>query len=291
MAITFDKLKTDAKIFVELSKDPEWWKRFKEDSLLYIEIRKDNQVNVYFEGGSVARIHYCSKHKKLQIFTHKEYLDGKYDKTYPEISDCIDEKYETILKGVQDHYSQKKGKIDVLPKDKWSEKYIQAALIVNNRSIHLDSEFAYNDDQSKNRIDLIICVDGVVTFVELKKINDGRMLHEDDNTPIEIVEQMVRYRQFIEKYEAQILTYYQRVYDIKVSLGLPVPDKRPVKVNLTPELWIFDGWEKDTEGRRIHRERMYKILKEKGVNYYPIKNFKSSVQSFCIPKQPISPNI
>jgi hypothetical protein len=66
MAITFDKLKTDAKIFVELSKNPEWWKRFKEDSLLYIEIRKDNQVNVYFEGGSVARIHYCSKHKKLQ---------------------------------------------------------------------------------------------------------------------------------------------------------------------------------------------------------------------------------
>ena len=50
MAITFDKLKTDAKIFVELSKNPEWWKRFKENSLLYIEIRKDNQVNVYFEG-------------------------------------------------------------------------------------------------------------------------------------------------------------------------------------------------------------------------------------------------
>ena len=56
MAITFDKLKRDAKIFVELSKNPEWWKRFKEDSLLYIEIRKDNQVNVYFEGGSVARL-------------------------------------------------------------------------------------------------------------------------------------------------------------------------------------------------------------------------------------------
>jgi len=271
MAITFDKLKTDAKIFVELSKNPEWWKRFKEDSLLYIEIRKDNQVNVYFEGGSVARIHYCSKHKKLQIFTHKKYLNSKSNITYPECSDCIDEKYETILKQVQDCYSQKKGKIeDNTSKEKWSEKYIQAGLIVNNRSIHLDSEFAYNDDQSKNRIDLIKCIDGVVTFVELKRINDGRMLHEDDNTPLEIVDQMERYKQFVEKYEAQLLTYYQRVYDIKMSLGLPVPDSRPVKINLTPELLIFDGWEKSTEDRRVHRERMYKILKEKDIKYYTI---------------------
>ncbi len=271
MAITFDKLKIDAKIFVELSKNPEWWKRFKEDSLLYIEIRKDNQVNVYFEGGSVARIHYCSKHKKLQIFTHKKYLNRESNITYPECSDCIDEKYETILKQVQDCFSQKKGKIgDNMSKEKWSEKYIQAGLIVKNRSIHLDSEFAYNDDQSKNRIDLIKCVDGVVTFVELKRINDGRMLHEDDNTPFEIVDQMERYRQFIEKYEAQLLTYYQRVYEIKMSLGLPVPDKRPVKINSTPELLIFDGWEKSTEGRRIHRERMYKKLKEKGIKYYTI---------------------
>ena len=271
MAITFESLKANAKIFEELSKNPEWWKRFKENSLLYIEIRKDNQINVYFEGGSVARIHYCSKHKKLQIFTHKKYLNGNYDKTYPEISDSIEEKHETILKQVQDCYSQKKGKIgDNTSKEKWSEKYIQAGLIVNNRSIHLDSEFAYNDGQSKNRIDLIKCIDGVVTFVELKRINDGRMLHEDDNTPLEIVDQMERYMQFIEKYEAQLLTYYQRVYDIKMSLGLPVPDKRPVKINLTPELLIFDGWEKSTERRRVHRERMYKILNEKDIKYYTI---------------------
>lgn len=96
------------------------------------------------------------------------------------------------------------------------------------------------------------------------------MLHEDDNTPLEIVDQMERYKQFIEKYEAQLLTYYQRVYDIKMSLGLPVPDNRPVKINLTPELLIFDGWEKSTKGRKDHRERMYKILNEKDIKYYTI---------------------
>lgn len=270
MAVTFETLKPDAKIFEELKTNPKWWKRFKEDPSLYIEIRKDNQVKVYFEGGSVARIHYCSKNNILQIFTHKKYLNEESNKTYPEISDRIDVKFQTIIKGVQDCYSQKKGKIGFLPKEEWSEKYIQGSLIVNNRSIHLDSEFAYNDDQSKIRIDLIKCIDGVVTFVELKRINDGRMLHEDDATPLEVVEQMERYKQFIEKYEPQLLSYYQLVYDIKVSLGLPVPNRRPEKINLTPELLIFDGWEKSTEGRRIHHERMYNILKKKGVKYNTI---------------------
>ena len=65
MAITFDTLKADAKIFEELKESPSWWVHFKNDPSLYIEIRKDNQVNVYSEGGSIARIHYCSKHKKL----------------------------------------------------------------------------------------------------------------------------------------------------------------------------------------------------------------------------------
>ena len=52
MAVTFDTLKPDAIIFHELNNNPHWWKQFKEDTSLYIEVRKDNQVNVYFEGGS-----------------------------------------------------------------------------------------------------------------------------------------------------------------------------------------------------------------------------------------------
>ena len=272
MAITFNTLKADATIFAELSKNPKWWKRFKEDPSLYIEIRKDNQVNVYYEGGSVARIHYCSRHKKLQIFTHKDYLDEGSNTTYLECSNRIEEKYKTILKRVQDCYSRKKSKTEVLPKEKWGEKFIQGSLIINNRVIHLDSEFAYNDAHSKNRIDLVKCVDGVVTFVELKRINDGRMLHNDDDTPLEIVEQMERYKQFIEKYESNLLTYYQQVYDIKKSLCLPIPNKRPDKINLTPELLIFDGWEKDTPGRTVHRIKMYERLDSKGIKYSTIKH-------------------
>ena len=82
MQVTFDTLKIEANIFSELKKNPEWFEHCKNDNSLYIEIRKDNQVNIYSEGGSVARIHYCSKLKKLQVFTHYKYLGLKYtDKT------------------------------------------------------------------------------------------------------------------------------------------------------------------------------------------------------------------
>ena len=74
MPITFDTLNPVAQIFQELNKNSIWWKTFKECPSLYIEVRKDNQVNVYYEGGSIARIHYCSRHKKLQVFTHHKYL-------------------------------------------------------------------------------------------------------------------------------------------------------------------------------------------------------------------------
>ena len=79
--ITFDTLNESAKIFDELmNQKPIWWEYCKQDKSFYIELRKDNQVNVYFEGGSIIRVHYCSRHKELQTFTHYKYL-GLKDKS------------------------------------------------------------------------------------------------------------------------------------------------------------------------------------------------------------------
>ena len=109
MPVTFETLKTEARIFHELNNNPHWWKQFKEDSSLYIEVRKDNQVNVYFEGGSIARIHYCSKHKKLQVFTHHKYLGlpaPSKSSLYIECSDFIDSCLDDVLDRIKTHYSQ-----------------------------------------------------------------------------------------------------------------------------------------------------------------------------------------
>lgn len=269
MAVTFDTLKPTAKIFEELGKEPHWWKRFKEDASLYIEVRKDNQVNVYFEGGSIARIHYCSKHKKLQVFTHHKYLGlpaPSKGGLYIECSDYIDSCLDDVLERIKTHYSQKSSVNGVVPKEKWSEKYIQGTLIVQSRHCYLDSEFAYIDGEMNNRIDLVKCSDGIVSFVELKRMSDNRMLHETDTTP-EVVLQMNRYKQFIEKYSSQLFEYYQKLYDIKKSLELPVPESRPVSINPVPELLIFDCWEKNTKGRDEHRSRLCDILQKENIKF------------------------
>ena len=278
MAITFDILKPEAKIFQELKKNPSWWARFKNDSSLYIEIRKDNQVNVYFEGGSVARIHYCSKHKKLQVFTHHKYLNlpaPSKSNAYIECSGIIDEPKETnseilvcdkVIERVKTCYSQKHAINGIVDKEKWSEKFIQGTLITQSSDFHLDSEFAYNDATDKNRIDLIRCDNGVITFVELKRIADGRMLHKTDESP-EIVDQMNRYKDFITKYSVELLAYYQKLYDVKAELGLPVPQIRPSSINPEPHLLIFDNWTKETTGRKIYRERLIDILNREKINF------------------------
>lgn len=85
------------------------------------------------------------------------------------------------------------------------------------------------------------------------------MLHKTDESP-EIIDQMTRYRDFINKYSNELLAYYQNLYDIKVDLGLPVPQVRPSSINPEPLLFIFDNWTKETTRRRIHRERLIDIL-------------------------------
>lgn len=223
-------------------------------------------------------IHYCSKHKKLQVFTHHKYLNlpaPSKRNAYIECSGIIDEPKETnseilvcdkVIERVKTCYSQKHAINGIVDKEKWSEKFIQGTLITQSSDFHLDSEFAYNDATDKNRIDLIRCDNGVITFVELKRIADGRMLHKTDESP-EIVDQINRYKDFITKYSVELLAYYQKLYDVKAELGLPVPQIRPSSINPEPHLLIFDNWTKETTGRKIHRERLIDILNREKINF------------------------
>ena len=64
MQVTFDTLKIEANIFSELKKNPEWFEHCKNDNSLYIEIRKDNQVNIYL----IDLIHSIPSHSQCQAF-------------------------------------------------------------------------------------------------------------------------------------------------------------------------------------------------------------------------------
>ncbi len=260
--VTFETLNPKAPLFEELKSGKyTWWEKVKNDSRLYIEIRKDNQINVYYEGGSVIRLHYCTRHKKVQAFTHVKYLHGKGD-GYEECADKLNELLDTIITNIPKFYSQKNG----TKKEKWSEKYIQGQYILKNRLQYIDSEFAYKENPFDIRVDLVECIDGKIRFVELKRLDDGRMLKKTDESP-EVVEQVRSYKEFIEKHQNDIIEYYQKLWEIKKSLNLQVTDTCPCSVNKDPLLLIFDRWEKTSKGREVHTHRMGEILQREKVNY------------------------
>ena len=98
--VTFEKLNVESALFAKLKsgKYP-WWDKVKNNPNLYIDVRKDNNLNVYFEGGSVIKLHYCSRHKKIQAYTHKKYL-YKEGKGYVECADMLNEKIDTIIENI-----------------------------------------------------------------------------------------------------------------------------------------------------------------------------------------------
>ena len=259
---TFETLNPNAPLFSELKSGKyAWWENIKQNQDLYIEIRKDNNINVYFQGGSVVKLHYCSKHKKIQAKTHIKYLGGNGD-DYVECS--LDKDLETIINNIPKYYSKTEDKKE--KKEEWSEKYIQSQYIIKYHSNYIDSEFAYKDDSLDIRIDLIECINGELRFVELKTIDDSRMLKRNDDNP-EVVEQIKAYDEFIKEYKKEIIEYYDKIWTIKNELGLINTEKRPSSLAEKPLLLIFNNWTKPHPMRSNRLKRIKNHLEYNKVTY------------------------
>lgn len=53
-------LNEDSQLFRELAKNPIWWQNLKNDPEIYCDIRKDNHINIYYNGGSIMRLDYLN---------------------------------------------------------------------------------------------------------------------------------------------------------------------------------------------------------------------------------------
>ena len=75
-----NKLKTTHALFQRLKDDPPlWWKNLKSDPEIYTDIRKDNSINVYHNGGSIMKLRGT---KEYIAEIHIEYIPFKKDKEY-----------------------------------------------------------------------------------------------------------------------------------------------------------------------------------------------------------------
>lgn len=275
---TFLSLDPKAEIFEKLkSLNPKWWNLFKNDKELYIDIRKDNYINVYYLGASVAEIKF-----KIDFIakTHQKYLGdivprGKtknekdkfeYDRIDLNVFDA--KKLNEIKKQIESHYSKRNSS------EHPSEKSIQGKMITAN-SKYIDSEFQFNQDSEINnlRIDLIELSNCRISFVELKGISDSRLRNDVKRNSVlpEIIEQMEKYQLFINKYEKAILNYYKTFLEIKMSLGLSTINCSNLTLNKNPKLIIVDTYTKVTLGRTNRIKDIEKLLKDNKIDYEILK--------------------
>ena len=264
---------------------PIWWENVKKDKSLYIEIRKENYLNVYYKGGCIAKISYNQRKKHFEIVTHPKYLersvefnpecykrrkkDGEtvYEAIYQDCTEWLESpnKLEHLKNNVERIYSR----ID--EGENASEKSIQGKLITQNREKYLDSEFAYQFYDGKRntiRIDLIKIENDKFIFEELKRIKDTR-LRTTKGEP-EILTQMKKYEGFLRQNKDALTTYYRILYKIKKQLKLPLPKVRDIDsivVDPKPTLLIFNNYEKMGPDRADRINDIDRILKEKDIRF------------------------
>ena len=259
----------EAEIYKELKKQPDWWKRLLSIKGVYVEIRKDKTVDVYYEGGRMAELKI--KDEKITATCHPKYLGMDVPTgSIPKYVDCLEVLKNNpyfIAKNIKICYSQKEGRNG----EDVSEKKIQGDMICRQNPIFLDSEFAHRYEIGKRktiRFDLVTIKNNKLIFIELKRIKDKRMLNKEDDEP-EILKQMDKYQKFIKVNKDKLLDYYKTLYEIKSSLKLPVPECEIEKLSVCeiPHLIIVDTYQ-SLGGRRDTRiARMKEILDKASFSY------------------------
>jgi len=271
---SFSSLNPNAKIFEELkNQQPEWWTLLREDKDLYIDIRKDNYINVYYLGGSIAKIEYKDG---FVAKTHQKYIgddkprgktkngNDKFDYDRLDLK-TLTENIVAIKSRIEDEYS---GHTE--ENEQPAEKWIQGKMIKGNAR-YIDSEFQFNQDPEigKLRIDLIELSECTLSFVELKGISDSRLTNDplrNAKTP-EIIEQMEKYKIFIKTYENELKKYYRDLILIKQNLKLIESTDTKFDLNKTPKLIIANTYRKKTNERDKRINVIHELLKENEIDY------------------------
>jgi len=213
------KLNKNSRLFSELANNPPaWWQNVISSPGVYVEIRKNNSIDVYYQGGTIIRELKYNKgysgsvHYKYLLTKGKDYMKYSFgqasilpNRSIPLLSFSSFDK--EALKKIKSNIAQ------YYPAT--SEKGIQAAFI-NHTDGFIDSEFAYNYGNIKLRIDLvwIDTTNKKIMFVELKTMGDPRLYTDA------IVEQLKKYKDFAERYQSDILAYYNTIFDIKKKLNI-----------------------------------------------------------------------
>ena len=269
MARNYFDLNINAPLFTELSKFPEWWKRILNDKTLYVNIRKGNRINVYYHGASVMELS-INRDKSIQGKIHSKYIlfqETQTDKNgyRKDISP------ETIVENLPSIKNAIIANQATSNPEGLSEKAIQGIMYVEGK--YIDTEFEYvHPNRLITRIDLTtINDDGMIEFVELKRISDSRLLKKDISLKNEeIRKQIDNYNFFIEGHKDEIIQYYKQLQQILKKVGVNNPLCNIAITDIKPSVSLYFAGYADGKSnhpkRRKRIDNIKQILEEKGIN-------------------------
>ena len=269
MARNYFDLNINAPLFTELAQLPEWWKRILNDKTLYVNIRKGNRINVYYHGASVMELS-INRDKSIQGKIHSKYIlfqETQTDKN----SYRKDISPETIVENLPSIKNAIIANQATSNPEGLSEKAIQGIMYVEGK--YIDTEFEYvHSNRLITRIDLTtINDDGMIEFVELKRISDPRLLKKDMSLKNEeIRKQIDDYNSFIEGHKDEIIQYYKQLQQILKKVGVNNPLCNIAITDIKPSVYLYFAGYADGKSnhpkRRKRIDNIKQILEEKGIN-------------------------
>ncbi len=262
----FDALDEECRLWQELENNPpQCWKNILEDKALYVEIRKDNYVNVYYYGGNVALLRWTGG--KITAETHRKYL-GKPDETdlYQDCTEILHSKegLDLIKENIREEYHKLSKRVKTDEQNRVytsNEKWVQGELKLRFPKRYIDSEFAYRIGKNNLiRFDMVELKGNELRFIEIKLITDSR-LRSNDKKP-EIINQMTKYSHFIREHTEVLKDYYTKLLRIKKRIGLWNGETEIEHIALKPILLIVNTYKGILSKGRENRKNSIEELKE-----------------------------
>lgn len=297
------KLDANNELFVNLKNDPpQWWLNLLADKDLYFDVRKDNYINAYYNGGSIMKLEFDKKNGNYRAKISPKYVPFNESKNYIEYGFSVDKSIEFERPNVWslDNFSKKdlstiKSRIKKsysLDSEKGTQGNYMTKYFEKNISsgFFIDSEFAWNDADGSSRIDMVwVDIDTkTIYLVELKIMGDARLVGSSDLAAkaVEESEKLVGAEEAEEVEEVEELEEAKGGNELEeVEEVDEIKNKENIKKQMLKyhELAIKHG-----DGLLKHYNNVYKIKKSLGLlpSWIDINNIVD-LEDFRIQAKPI----
>ena len=277
-----------------------WWRTLVDDPELFVGIR-DNRVNVYWQGCSLAEVR-LNAGEVVGRTRYKYLLHPSVDTPYVEFANGV----YRLPDYIRTLFVDSPGEVRALKRAArpyaGEEKTGVHRIILSNTNI-LDVEIAFGlpgteeTGASTPRADFaalhVVGGRGVVVFYEAKRFSDHKALRAERGRVPEVVKQVGKYARLLRENRERIAASYSRVCRNLLSLcGMSARHRerhalleriagKPLSIDAKPRLAVFgfDADQRNGAAWKRHRERLFELLgRERVLLKGESKGFRRGIQ-------------